>query len=61
MMKLKLRKDIVIPKGTIFENIDGAVTQFVYDNYDTVLALNNDTCARVIVSSENKDYFEVVE
>lgn len=59
-MKLKLKKDIVIPKGTIFENIDNTSSKFIYDNYDFVLALDNDTCARVIVSSENDKYFEVI-
>jgi len=59
-MKLKLKKDIIIPKGTIFENIDNSSSEFIYDNYGYILALDNDTCARIIVSSENKDYFEVV-
>ena len=60
-MKLIAKKNIVIPKGTIFENIDGSKSEFIYDNYDYILALDNDTCARIIVSSENNEYFEVVK
>ena len=60
-MKLISKKDIVIPKGTIFNNIDGCNVQLIYDNYDYILALDNDTCARIIVSSENDEYFEAVE
>jgi len=59
-MKLKLKKDIIIPKGTIFENIDNSSSEFIYDNYDYILALDNDTCARIIVSSENKEYFKII-
>ncbi len=57
-MKLISKKDIIIPKGTIFDNIDGSKSEFFYDNYDYILALDNDTCARIIVSSENKEYFK---
>ncbi len=59
-MKLKLKKDIIIPKGTIFYNCDNITTAFIHDNYDYILALDNDTCARIIVGSENKEYFEEV-
>jgi len=56
--KIILKKDIVISKGTIFENIDGMDTHYAYDNYEYVLALDNDTCATIVVSSENKEYFK---
>lgn len=59
-MKLKKiisKKDIIIPKGTVFENIDGSSSQFIYDNYDIIITLDKDTSARIIVSSENKKYF----
>lgn len=59
-MKLKLKKDIVIPKGTVFENISGMTTHYAYDNYEYILALDNDTCAAIAVTSENKQYFEVI-
>ena len=59
-MKLISKKDIVIPKGTIFSNIDNSSSQFIHDNYDYGLELDDDTCARIIVSSENKGYFELI-
>lgn len=52
------KKDIVIPKGTIFKNIDGSKSEFIHDNYDTLIALDKDTSTRIIVSSENEEYFE---
>jgi len=64
MMKAKKiisKKDIVIPKGTVFECIDNSSTKFIYDNYEYLLALDNDTTARLIASSENKEYFKVKE
>ena len=51
------KKDIVIPKGTVFENIDKSSSQFIYDNYETYVELDDDTSARIIVSSENEEYF----
>ena len=57
--KIISKKDITIPKGTIFENIDGSDTHYVYDNYGYVIELDKDTCATIVVSSENKEYFEV--
>ena len=52
------KKDIVIPKGTIFENVDGETSHCAYDNYKYILGLNKDTCATIVVSSENEEYFE---
>ena len=60
-MKLISKKDIIIPKGTIFSNIDGSDTHYSYDNYEYILGLDNDTCAFIVVSSENKEYFKVVD
>jgi len=58
-LKIKLKKDIIIPQGTIFENIDGIDTHYAYDNYEYVLGLDKDTCVTIVVSSENEEYFEV--
>jgi len=60
-MKLVSKKDIVIPKGTVFENIDKTSSQFIYDNYATFISLDKDTSARIIVSSENEEYFNKKE
>lgn len=60
-MKLKLKRDIVIKKGTIFENIDGTTSHHYHDMWSNIIGLSNDSCAELIVSSENKEYFEVIE
>ena len=52
------KKDIVIPKGTAFKCIDGMDTHYAYDNYEYILGLDKDTCATIVVSSENEEYFE---
>jgi len=57
--KIVSKRDIVIPKGTVFNNCDNTSSQFYEDNFDTYVELNKDTTARIIVSSENKEYFEV--
>ena len=59
--KIISKKDIIIPKGTVFENIDSSSSQFYYDNYAIYITLDKDTSARIIVSSENKEYFEEVK
>ena len=55
--KIISKKDIIIPKGTVFENIDGSSSQFYNDNYAVYIELDKDTTARVIVPSDNKEYF----
>ena len=55
------KKAIIIPKGTIFENIDGETSHCYYDNYSKVIALNKDTSVEIRVSSENKEYFEEIK
>jgi len=58
--KIISKKDIIIPKGTVFENIDGSSSQFYHDNYEEYIELDKDTSVRIIVSSENKKYFDNV-
>ena len=55
------KKDIIIPKGTVFECIDGSTSHHYYDNYNNIIALNEDTSVEIIVGSENKEYFEEVK
>lgn len=57
--KIISKKDIIIPKGTVFENIDGTDTHYAFDNYETIIALDKDACVTIVVSSENKEYFEL--
>lgn len=59
-MKIISKKDIIIPKGTIFENIDNTKRQFIYGNYDVIIDLDQDSCIELIVE-ENKEYFEVID
>ena len=59
--KIVSKKDIVIPKGTVFENIDGSTSHHYYGCYNTNIGLDNDTCARIIVTDENKEYFRKEE
>ncbi len=56
--KIISKKEIIIPKGTIFTNINNSNCKYMFDNYVTEVGLDKDTCARIIVSSENKEYFE---
>jgi len=56
--KIISKKDIIIPKGTIFENIDGSKSEFIYDNYEYILGLDKDTCATIVVSKELFNFLE---
>jgi len=57
--KIISKKDIVIPKGTVFEKITfGSSTKYYIDNFTYILGLDKDTCATIVVSSENKEYFK---
>lgn len=58
-MKLKLKKDIIIPKGTIFEKLPDDSIPFY--RYDTLLNLDKHTYLRIITSSEDKEYFKVIK
>jgi len=61
-MKLKLKKDIVIPKGTIFECIDGLERKYCKGNYEALIDLSRDNCGSFVIGDEfNKDNFEIVE
>jgi len=56
------KKDIVIPKGTIFECIDGQVTHYGYGNYQTYIDLSKDNCGSFVIGSEfDKNNFEFKE
>jgi len=66
-MKLISKKDIIIPKGTIFKKIDNEKTEYIYDKYSsTEISLNNDTSIWVEIlkkhySYNNNEYFELKE
>ena len=52
------KKDIVIPKGTVFENIDGCTTEYFHNNYVTYIGLGKDDTVFINVSGENEEYFD---
>jgi hypothetical protein len=65
-MKYRLRKDIVISKGTIFECIDEEVREYYEDNYSTIIGLTKDSSGEFIYcidkdDSDLSEYFEEVE
>jgi len=61
-MKLKLKKDIIIPKGTIFSNIDGLKRDYVSGNYETLIDLSKDNYGSFVIGDEfDKDNFEAIE
>ena len=51
-MKIRLKKDFVIPKGTEFECIDENKTEWILGNYEATLALNNDNTMRIVVNED---------
>ena len=40
--KIILKRDIVIPKGTIFKCIDGRTTHYANGNYETLIEVTKD-------------------
>jgi len=61
-MKIKLKKDIIIPKGTIFENIDGLKRKYCNGNYEALIDLSRDNYGSFVIGGEfDKDNFEVIE
>ena len=64
MLKKKIKeivskKDIVIPKGTVFECIDGRITRYVNGNYETLLEITKDNTGFFSVEF-NEENFEYV-
>ena len=58
--KFVSKKNIVIRKGTVFENIDGTNTHYASGNYEAIIGLDKDTCVTIVVNNENKEYFKEV-
>ena len=52
------KKDIVIPKGTIFECIDGMKREYCNGNYEALIDLSVNNCGHFVVGADfNKDNF----
>ena len=65
-MKMKLKKDIVIPAGTIFNNCDGCSVHYGEENYETIIGLTENSFGTLVYSMEPMDkkvseWFEEVE
>ena len=65
--KVRLKKDIVIPAGTILENIGGIKTNYIsHEWYEYLVGLTDDSCGHFRYDVDSGDialleYFEVVE
>ena len=55
MGSLKLKKDFVIPKGTVFKLKDSDTTFYRETNYDTLIDINKDNCGWLIVGVDVDD------
>lgn len=51
---LYLKKDIIIPKGTIFTCEDGRVSKYVNGNYSTTIGLTDNTCGELMYGFESE-------
>jgi len=54
-MKMKLKKDIVIPAGTVFENCDGCSVRYGEENYETIIGLTKDSYGTLVYCMEPMD------
>jgi hypothetical protein len=54
-MKKRLKKDIVIKAGTVFDCIDGRKTQYNNGNYSKLFGLTKNSYGEVIYSMDKDD------
>lgn len=61
-MKIRLKKDFIIPKGTEFECVDGNKREFIEDNYEASFAITKNTTGyfRIYKDCIEDDRFEIV-
>ena len=55
MGSLALRKDFVIPKGTVFNLKDCNTTFYKETNYEALIEINNDNCGSFIIGCDVDD------
>ena len=48
MKKIRLKKNLIIPAGTEFEDISGT-TKYLQGVYESVISLSDDTCAYLVI------------
>jgi len=63
--KFKTKKDIIIPAGSIFTNVDNESRKYVEGNYETEIGLSKDTAQTFKLNddyiNENPEMFEIVK
>ena len=60
--KVISKKDIVISKGIVFENIDGLKREYCNGNYEVLINLSRNNCGSFVIGDEfDKDNFEYTE
>jgi len=55
MKRYKLKKDIVIKAGTVFESIDGHTHTFVEDCYSALFGLGKDSTGEIVYKGIDDD------
>lgn len=64
-MKIKLKKDYVIPAGSVFQCIDETKRNFINGNYEKLFAVGNDSTMSVIIDENSleslPEFFEKIE
>src|SRR6056297_707506 len=60
-MKFNLLEDIVIPKGSTFETMDGTNIQLCNGNVGRTIGLNGDTIGTIICEFDDEYFEEITE
>ena len=53
--KVRLRKDVVIPAGTVFNNVDGLKVEYANGNYEHTLGLTKDSSGSLVYGLDPSD------
>ena len=56
-MKKRLKKDIIIPKGTIFNCVDDETREYRNGNFSTTFGLTKDSCGELIYGLDENDIY----
>lgn len=65
MAKIILKKDWIIPAGTVFENCDGLTVNFASDNFEAMQGTGKDGVINIYIDKgtieDKPEQFEYVE
>jgi hypothetical protein len=65
MSRIILKKDWIIPAGTVFENCDGLNVQFASDNFEAIQGTGKDGIISIYIdketTSDKPEQFEFVD